>query len=163
MTQPCPKNQQPLTKPANFVPLEILFQTHPSQPPSTIQSIATPSFVIHAQQVIINNYPSANSLTSENGNTIFGTASPTPPKNRARNSEDICQVPTLPTPPATPLWDLSALRSNSHHCDQPFSSLWRCSHQRQSTSAQGLNWNTNQHPRDWSQALQALGWIPPIH
>jgi hypothetical protein len=127
----------------------------------SIPTLATPSFIIHAQTVIVNNYPSSTNSESsigENG-TIFSAASTTPPENRARNSVDVHQAPAPPTTPAAPPRDLSSLRSNSHH--RPFSSLRRRSHRRQSTSAWGRNWNTNQHPKDWGQALQALGWIPP--
>ena len=126
-----------------------------------IPSLTAPSFIIHAQTVIVNNYPSANSSTGENGTTIFGTTNPTPPKNRARNSKDEHRAPAHSSIPAMPLppRDLSALRSN--FCHRPFSSLRRRSNQRQSASARGPNWN-NHHPSNWSRNFQSMRWIPPI-
>jgi hypothetical protein len=61
-----------------------------------IPSSATPSFVIHAQTVIINNYPSNTSLiTSENG-TTSNAARTTSPKRSSWNSESECQDPVIP-------------------------------------------------------------------
>ena len=139
--------------------------TQPNSPVAAsehyISTSATPSFIIHAQTVIVNNYPSTNSLIGKNGTTIFGTTGPTSPKNRAKNLEDLCQVPASPTTPAMPPQDLSGLRS----CCCPFSSLQRHSrwHQSMPVPVQGHNWNSNLHFKDLSQSLQAFRWIPPVH
>ena len=123
-----------------------------------IPSLATPSFIIHAQTVIINNYPSNTSLiTSENG-TPSNAARTTSPKHSSWNSESKRQVPVIP-PVSPPPRDLSALRSNSRH--RPFASLRRRSNRRQSASARGPNWN-NHHPSNWSRNFQSMRWIPPI-
>ena len=88
-----------------------------------ISSFTTPSFVIHAQTVIVNNYPSTNSSTSENGSTIFDAKSTTSPKCSSRNSEDKYRAPASPTTQAMPPRDLSVLHSRR----RPFFSLQRCS------------------------------------
>ena len=108
-----------------------------------IQSLATPSFVIHAQTVVINNYASSNS-SSGRSDTIFNHHAPDSPTS---------------TMPVRPPRDLSALRSNSWH--RPFSSLRRRSNRRQSTSARGPNWN-NHRPSNWSLNFQSTRWTPPI-
>jgi hypothetical protein len=118
-------------------------------------SKATPSFVIHAQTVIINNYASARSSLSENGSTVFDAKSTVPPKRSTRNSEDKFQAP--PSTPPTPPRDLSVLRS----CHRPFSSLQRRSRRRQSMPARGRNWNGNRHFKDLSRNPHYSGWSSP--
>jgi hypothetical protein len=121
-----------------------------------ISSLATPSFIIHTQTVIINNY--ASSLTSENGSTVLDTKSTALPKRSSRNSEDKCQAPASPTIiPAMPPRDISVLCS---HRRRPFSSLQRRSCQCQSMPVKGLYWDGH---RDFNRAFQAWGWMPPIH
>jgi hypothetical protein len=132
-----------------------------------IPLLATPSIVIHAQTVIINNHPSPSSSISENGSIIFDAKSPAPLKQHStQNLEDKPQAPFHLTTPAMPPRDLSVLRScHRTHC--PFSSLQQRSRRRQSwqsTPARGLsNWDSNLHLRDLSQVLQGLGWSPPVH
>ena len=141
--------------------LPQLLATSGNTPPAhqhPTSSATAPTIIIHAQTVNIGGPTSTNISTQ----STFDNERAASFKHSTGNSESKGQVPTFPTTPAMQPRDLSALRSNSYH--QPFSSLRRRSHRRQSTSARpgGLKWNNNHHPRDWSQALQALGWIPPI-
>ena len=122
----------------------------PSFPPISASKhhtslLATPTIIIHAQMVVINNYPTSTSLsTNKNSST--------------RNSEDKPEAWASPTTSVTPPWDLSGLHSHHH----PFSSLQQCSRWCQSMPVWGLNWNHSLHFKDLSQS-QAPGWIPPVH
>jgi len=121
-----------------------------------ISSFATPSFVIHAQTVTINNYPSTNSSTSKNSSTFFDAKRTTSPKCSSGNLEDKYQAPASPTTQAMPPRDLSVLRSRQ----RPFSSLQRRSHRRQSLPVRGHNWDSYFHHRDFGRAR---GWAPSLY
>jgi hypothetical protein len=125
-----------------------------------LPSSAAPSFIIHTQTVIVNNYyQSIDSPIGKNGTTVFSTTSPTPPKNTSRtgNSEDIYRAPASPTTQSMAPRDLSVLRS-CHR--RPFSSLHRRSRRRQSMPVRGHNWNSNLDSRI-GQTPHALGWGLP--
>jgi hypothetical protein len=148
------------------IPLSLpQFLAIPSNIPSSFPPVAasqhhtlstpTPTIIIHAQTVVIGD-PASTRISTQNGSTVFDDEHP---QHSARNSEDKPQAPVSPATPAMPPRDLSVLRS----CHHPFSSLQRRSRRRQSLPTRGFNWNSNLHHRNFSQALQALGWTPPVH
>jgi hypothetical protein len=122
-------------------------------------SAAIPTIIIHAQTVVIGGPASSNISTEPLAaqKTFNGERSAPPTDKRTsstRNSAGNPQVPVSPFTPTTPPRDLSVLRS----CYRPFSSLRRRSRRRQSMPARGLNWDSNFHYGNFSQAPR---WVPP--
>jgi hypothetical protein len=111
----------------------------------TTSSSATPTIIIHAQTVIINNTASSHIPTDLTQETIrVDNKYNAPPKRTStRITED----------PAMPPRNLSVLRSHCHH---PFSSLRRRSRRRRQSMPVGFNWDSNLHHGYFSR-------VPPVY